>query len=177
MKDLKTISKFISLVLRHKPETIGLVLDKNGYANVQELIQKSNYDFDFKTLVEVVETNNKQRFSFNEDRTLIRANQGHSINVDLELTSQQPPNILYHGTATRFLDSIRDKGLIPNGRQHVHLSKDRATAINVGSRHGTPIVLLIDALQMFNAGHKFFCSENGVWLTQEVPLKYIRFYS
>jgi putative RNA 2'-phosphotransferase len=176
----KTISKFLSLVLRHKPELIDITLDENGWTGFDELIKKSNQS-DTKKLptltreivMEVVESNEKQRFAVSEDGQRIRANQGHSVKVDLGLESQTPPDLLYHGTATRFLDSIMKDGLVSKSRNHVHLSKDHDTAVNVGQRHGKVIVLLVDTKQMVEDGLKFFLSKNGVWLTDEVAPKYL----
>lgn len=171
----KKISKFLSLVLRHVPEKIGLKIDDNGWANVDELIQKSTISFNLETLKEVVETNDKKRFLFNEDLTLIRASQGHSIKVDLELKEVVPPEYLYHGTVAKFIDSIRKEGLKKMNRNHVHLSQDRETAIKVGSRRGKPVILSIRSGDMNRNGVKFFQSDNGVWLTKEVPNEYIEF--
>jgi len=173
----KKISKFLSLVLRHKPETINLVLDENGWANVDELITKSTNDsqgFTFEELDEIVQTNDKKRFIFNEDKTKIRANQGHSIDIDLALKPQQPPDFLYHGTAQNNLDSILEKGIEKRNRQHVHLSLDNEIASKVGMRHGKPIVLTIKTGKMFEDGILFYLSENNVWLTDFVDAKYIK---
>lgn len=169
------LSRFLSLVLRHKPQEIGLQLDENGWADVDELIRAVNRSGRFLTvdmLKEIVATNEKQRFAFNANRTKIRASQGHSIDVDLELTALEPPDVLYHGTALGFLPSIEEKGLLPGNRQYVHLSSDIKTAINVGSRHGKPVVLVIDAQRMYADGHKFYLSENKVWLTSHVASQY-----
>ncbi len=169
------VSKFISLILRHKPEEINIKLDSNGWADVVELIagiRKKGYDIDIGTLHEIVEQNNKQRFTFNEDKTKIRANQGHSINVDVELEELIPPNILYHGTSKRFLESILQQGLIKKNRNYVHLSIDEVTALIVGKRHGSPIVLKINSKQMYADGIKFYKSKNNVWLTDYVNAKY-----
>lgn len=177
-KRLVKISKFLSLVLRHKPETIQLVLDEHGWADVEELIAQAKQmgiQLDKQTLHQVVVQNDKKRFSFNEDASKIRANQGHSISVDLDLTSVVPPEELYHGTATRFLGSIRVEGLLPRGRQHVHLSGDEKTAILVGKRHGKPVVLVIRSGAMAKKGYKFYQSANGVWLTDKIPVEYISF--
>ena len=141
------LGKFLSLVLRHKPETIGITLDKNGWANVKELIEKvklSERYIDMEILERIVRENNKKRYSFNEDKTKIRASQGHSIEVELNLKEMTPPKILYHGTATRFLKSIKEKGILKMNRQYVHLSMDIETARNVGQRHGELIILPID---------------------------------
>lgn len=170
-------SKFISLILRHKPEVIDLTLDHNGWANVDELLVKLNKNgcnMDFDELEEIVTTNDKQRFTFNENKTMIRANQGHSINVDLELKEEAPPDVLYHGTATRFLDSILEKGLLKQNRNHVHLSPSKDTALNVGKRYGVPVILIIDAKKMYKDGKKFYLSKNGVWLVDYVDPEYIK---
>lgn len=170
------MSKFISLVLRHDPAKIGLNLDPNGWANVDELLQKANrfgFHFDRPTLEKVVAENDKKRFAFSPDGTKIRASQGHSIDVDLQLEPVSPPEVLYHGTAERFQASILEQGLLPRSRQHVHLSKDRTTALNVGSRHGKPVVFIVRARQMELAGLKFYLSANGVWLTEHVPAEYL----
>lgn len=172
------LSKFLSLVLRHKPETIGLTLDEKGWAEVDTLInlaKKKGIKINKLILEEVVANNDKKRFSFNEDKTKIRANQGHSITVDLALKPKQPPEYLFHGTATRFIDSIATKGLLKQQRNHVHLSADKATAIKVGQRHGKVVVLKIQAQKMYDAGFTFFLSNNQVWLTDSVPVKYIDF--
>jgi putative RNA 2'-phosphotransferase len=177
-KEINNISKFLSLVLRHTPETIQLQLDNNGWANVDELIIQSHQfgkEFDFGLLEEVVETNDKKRFTFNEDLTKIRANQGHSIAVELNLKESEPKDFLYHGTVEKFIDSIKKEGLQKMSRQYVHLSKDNETAIKVGSRRGKPIVLKVNATKMFENGFKFYLSENNVWLIDEVPAIYIDF--
>ena len=174
MNNTRKISKFMSLVLRHRPEKIGLKLDENGWADVQELITKMNINL--QELEYVVENNDKKRFAFNEDKTKIRANQGHSLKtVDLELKNIQPPNFLFHGTVGKFMSAIRDTGLLKMNRQHVHLSKDRETAIKVGSRRGKAIILSVRAGEMYEKGFEFYCSENGVWLTDHVPSEYIDF--
>ena len=173
---VKHISKLMSLVLRHQPDVIGAELDENGWLSVDELmegIRKKGIKIDFDLLVEVVETNNKQRFAFNDERTKIRASQGHSVKVDVELKVSVPPAILYHGTVARFLDAINEKGLLPMSRQHVHLSKDLATARNVGGRRGSPVILKVKAEEMHAEGFTFYISENGVWLTDHVPANYI----
>lgn len=176
MKTLKEISKFLSLILRHKPETIGITLDPNGWADVDELIEKCRKNgkaFDFETLEEVVFTNDKQRFTFSDDYTKIRANQGHSVNVDLEFEPTEPTGYLFHGTVDKFLESIQTNGLQKRSRMHVHLSKDLDTAVKVGSRRGKPVILKIDAVRMFRDGYPFYLSKNGVWLCDEVPVQYI----
>lgn len=174
--DLDTISKFISMILRHKPEEIRITLDEHGWANVDELIAgiaKQYKGFGMSELEEIVRTDNKQRYSFNEDKTLIRANQGHSIPVDVELEEKEPPIVLYHGTGEKYVSSIDAKGLKPKSRLYVHLSKDIATAFNVGKRHGEPVVYAIDAAKMYQDGFKFYESANKVWLTKLVPIKYM----
>ncbi|MDR1315232.1 MAG: RNA 2'-phosphotransferase [Spirochaetales bacterium] len=175
--DLVKISKFMSLVLRHSPETIRVNMDKNGWVSIQELIDNANKYKNLHLSVDiikmVVETNDKQRYILSDDGKRIRANQGHSIAVDLELESKTPPDILYHGTATRFLDSIMKDGLKPMTRQYVHLSRTEQTATAVGKRHGEPVILYIDARKMHEDAYKFYLSENKVWLTDNVPVKYI----
>ncbi|TDG36366.1 RNA 2'-phosphotransferase [Pedobacter changchengzhani] len=177
-KIVKGISKYLSLVLRHAPETIQLKLDENGWALVDELIEKLNLSgqqIDLSLLKYVVENNDKKRFTFNEDETKIRANQGHSIDIELALDAVEPPEILYHGTVAKYLDNIKIEGLQKMSRQHVHLSKDKETAIIVGSRRGSAQILSINATQMYKDGYKFYLSENKVWLTDVVPAKYIVF--
>lgn len=173
----KRISKFLSLVLRHQPEVIDLTLDENGWAEVDELMEKcARYErsFTLDELMEMVETNDKKRFIFNEDKTRIRANQGHSIEIDLALQPQQPPEFLYHGTAEANIPSILENGIEKRSRQHVHLSQDRETAIKVGMRHGKPVILTIETGKMHEAGIPFYLSENNVWLTDFVDARYIR---
>ncbi len=171
-------SKFLSLVLRHYPQRIGLALDRGGWANVAELLAKANaanVPLTLDLLQQVVAENDKQRFAFSPDGTRIRASQGHSIPVDLGLMPLTPPDILYHGTATKYVASIRQQGLRPRQRQYVHLSGDVETAVMVGQRHGMPIVLTIQAGQMHRDGHIFYQSANGVWLTDCVPPDFIQF--
>lgn len=174
--NLNDISKYIALILRHKPETIGISLDEHGWANVDDLIAgiAKQQQFDMAMLEEIVSTDNKGRYSFNDDKTLIRANQGHSISVDVELKRQTPPDNLYHGTGEKYEASIDEKGLIPKSRLYVHLSKDIDTAMAVGKRHGKPIIYSVDCKTMNKEGFEFFCSVNGVWLTKEVPIKYMK---
>jgi putative RNA 2'-phosphotransferase len=171
-------SKFLSLVLRHAPEKIQLQLDENGWANVTELITQCNKfhkKINLELLNYVVETNDKKRFAFNEDKTMIRASQGHSISVDLDIEAVIPPDFLYHGTVDKFLEAIKTQGLQKMTRQHVHLSQEKETAIKVGSRKGKPIILVVNTKQMHADGFQFYLSENKVWLTNEVPSKYIFF--
>lgn len=176
-KELKSISKFLSLVLRHKPEVLGLKLDSNGWADVNELIAKSS-DHGIRLTLDmlklIVEVNEKKRFSFKDDFTKIRANQGHSIEVDVELKLTEPPDVLYHGTAVKNKEEILKGGLHKMNRLHVHLSHEVETAKNVGTRHGKPVVFIVDAKDMHANGNKFYLSENGVWLTEFVPAKYIK---
>lgn len=178
MNRMVQMSKFLSLVLRHAPEKIGLSLDRGGWADVDTLLNCANSGgvaLDRITLIEIVASSDKQRFVLSDDGKRIRANQGHSVSVDLELLPQVPPSRLYHGTASRFLESIRREGLRPMERQHVHLSTDEATAQTVGKRHGHASILGIDAQAMHEGGHLFFCSKNGVWLTESVPATFISF--
>ena len=174
----KNTSKFISLILRHKPEMIGITLDEHGWADVRELIdginQSEGHTLDMEILEEIVQTDEKQRYSFNEDHTLIRANQGHSISVDVELEEKTPPDILWHGTGEKYVALIDAQGLISKSRLYVHLSSDKETAKKVGSRHGRPVIYEIDCQQMSADGYRFFESANHVWLTKEVPVRYLR---
>lgn len=170
------LSVFLSLVLRHQPEAANIKLDKHGWANVEELLEGVNRTgrvINKEILEEIVAKDKKQRYSFNEDKTLIRANQGHSIHVDVELQEKEPPEILYHGTAGRSLGKILSDGLKPMGRLYVHLSKDIDTALQVGQRHGKPIVLKVHSGEMYRNGIKFYLSENGVWLVNNVETKYL----
>lgn len=175
----KHISKFMSLVLRHAPDTIGITLDAQGWVDVDELLERSaghGQAFTREELDTVVSTSDKQRFAFSADGCRIRANQGHSIAaVDLGLAPAEPPPVLYHGTADRFLASIAAEGLRPGSRNHVHLSPDPVTGTTVGKRHGRPVVLVIDTAAMHSAGYPFFVSDNGVWLTAAVPPAFITF--
>lgn len=176
MKDRNnSTSKFISLILRHKPEVIGITLDEHGWANVDELLAGVNLTrpLDMTGLEDIVRTDEKQRYSFNEDKTLIRANQGHSVPVDVELEAVTPPEILYHGTGEKYVESIEAQGLIPKTRLYVHLSGDYETAFKVGSRHGRPRIYQVHSGQMAEDGYVFYRSVNGVWLTKEVPSKYL----
>ncbi|QYF93324.1 RNA 2'-phosphotransferase [Massilia sp. PAMC28688] len=175
-KRIERASRLLSLILRHDPGAIGLALDRNGWADVDELLRLANASGRALTrplLLEVVARNDKQRFALDAGATRIRANQGHSIDVDLQLEPEVPPAHLYHGTAIRFLVAIRAQGLLPGARRHVHLSADLATARTVGARHGKAHVLLIRAADMHHDGHHFYRSANGVWLTAAVPARYI----
>ncbi len=178
--ELVRLSKFLSRVLRHSPRSIGLTLDENGWADVEELIAcapRAHVTLTRELLEWVVAENDKQRFSFSPDRAKIRANQGHTVRVDLQLEPQAPPEILYHGTAQKFLKHIRAQGLLPGKRMHVHLSRDAETATRVGARHGAPVVLRILAAEMYARNFIFYCSANGVWLTERVPCEFIEFPS
>lgn len=174
--NLTKVSKFLSLILRHKPEEIGIQLDKHGWANVDELIGgvTAKYPgFNLDILKEIVATDEKQRYSFNGDKTLIRANQGHSIPVEVELEEVEPPEYLYHGTAWKYIPSIMQCGLIPKSRLYVHLSGDIETATNVGKRHGAGMVLHVRSGDMHRDGITFYRSVNGVWLVKNVPVEYL----
>jgi len=171
-RDSVELSKFLSFVLRHKPDAIGLVLDAQGWVSVDELVQKGNAAgtrFSRDNLLQVVETSDKKRFSVSADGQRIRAAQGHSVSVELGLLRREPPPVLYHGTATRFVESILSEGLKPQKRQQVHLSADVATAERVGQRHGKPVIFKIEALHMHQLGFEFFLADNGVWLIDQVP--------
>jgi putative RNA 2'-phosphotransferase len=170
------ISKYLSLVLRHDPSAAGVTLDAEGWVGVDELLAgaaRHSFPFTLAELEQVVQTSDKQRFALSPDAKRIRANQGHSISVELNLKQETPPSLLYHGTVERFLTSIIENGLEKRARQHVHLSADVITATRVGGRRGKPVVLTIAAANMHSAGFSFFRSENGVWLTDHVPPQYI----
>ncbi|MBP5463540.1 MAG: RNA 2'-phosphotransferase [Lachnospiraceae bacterium] len=173
---LKETSKYISLILRHKPETIGIHLDEHGWANVGELLEGigKTHTISMEILEEIVRTDEKQRYSFNEDKTLIRANQGHSVPVDVELEEVAPPEVLYHGTGEKFRASIEQEGLKPKSRLYVHMSADTETARKVGMRHGKPVIFRIQARKMQEDGYIFYKSVNGVWLTNAVPAAYLQ---
>ena len=176
-KTLVTTSKFLSLVLRHQPEIIGMTLDDEGWLAIDELIVNANqrgHALTLQLLHEVVARNDKQRFALSDDGLRIRASQGHSVaGVDLKLESQVPPETLYHGTVAAFIESIRVGGLQKRSRNHVHLSADETTAIRVGSRRGKPIILRVAAAAMHQDGHQFYQSANGVWLVDSVPVKFL----
>jgi len=174
----KRTSKFLSLVLRHEPGEIGITLDEQGWVGVDELLEALNahgHALDFETLEQVVDTNDKKRFAFSEDGEMIRASQGHSVEVDLGYEPATPPEVLHHGTVGRFLDGIRKDGIRKGQRHHVHLSPSTATASQVGQRRGSPVLLAVRAAEMHAAGHEFHLSANGVWLTDHVPAKFIDF--
>ena len=178
MKSDKEISKFMSLVLRHQPEKINVVLDENGWTDVAIFLSQMNtkgFSVDMKKLEEIISINEKQRFALNDTKDKIRANQGHSVEIDLGLSPTEPPQILYHGTSQNAISSIKEQGITKQNRQHVHLSAQIETAINVGSRHGKVVVLTIKALEMHQNGEIFYISDNGVWLTDMIENKYIDF--
>lgn len=175
-KELKRLSKFMSLVLRHRPEAIGLELDANGWAGVTELLNKmqaAGAVIDTEILNHIVATNSKKRFAIDETGTKIRANQGHSVEVDLGFTPHQPPELLFHGTGAQNRDNILSEGLKKGNRNHVHLTHDTETARQVGMRHGRSIIFRVNAGEMHKDGFEFYLSENGVWLTDAVPAKYL----
>lgn len=177
MKDKVQISRFLSYILRHAPESIGLSLDAQGWGEISQLIlltQKKGTPLTLELINDVVKTNDKKRFAISEDGLFIRAVQGHSLKTTVAYQAITPPKILYHGTATRFIDSIFNQGLIPNGRQYVHLSQDYKTAVNVGNRHGKAVVLIVDSEKMFSEDFEFYQSDNGVWLTLFVPVNYLK---
>ena len=173
--DTASTSKFLSLVLRHKPETIGISLDEHGWAEVDRLIAgiAKTREFHMGLLEEIVRTDKKQRYSFNEDKTRIRANQGHSVPVDVQLERAEPPEFLWHGTGEKYVASIEKAGLIPKSRLYVHLSSSPKAAREVGQRHGKPVVFRVLAGRMQEEGCPFYLSKNGVWLTEQVPANYL----
>lgn len=178
MNTLKSKSKMLSHWLRHQPGAIGITLDKRGWTDVDELIAKAaaaGTPVTHDELVQIVAESDKQRFTLSENGLRIRAAQGHSVAVDLNLPAKKPPPVLYHGTVSRFLASIRKHGLLPGTRHDVHLSITKETAMEVGARRGVPIVLVIETYPMVRAGIEFRCSDNGVWLVQSVPSKYLKF--
>ncbi len=177
-KEIIKTSKFLSLILRHEPERAGLELGEEGWVGVDELLQGVNshgVPLTLDQLKHIVATSDKKRFAFSDDGQRIRASQGHSIEVDLQYPPQTPPEILYHGTATRFLDSIRQHGLQKMERHDVHLSAETKVTVQVGGRRGRPALLTIRAGDMHRAGFVFRCSANGVWLVDHVPPQFIRF--
>ena len=173
---LTKISRKLSYILRHHPDEIGLELDEQGWGSVAHILSKmivAGDPLSMEVLQAVVATNDKKRFAFNDDLTMIRANQGHSVEVELGYVAQEPPVVLFHGTASKNLQSIKNQGLIKGNRHHVHLSSDETTAKKVGQRHGAPVVLKVKSKAMHDAGHAFFMSDNGVWLTDSVPVTFI----
>lgn len=166
------------MVLRHKPDAVGIQLDAHGWAEVSAIVSAFSKmgTFTLAMLKEIVRNDEKKRYSFNADRTKIRANQGHSVKVDVELKEAVPPEVLYHGTGRKYVESIDEEGLLPRQRLYVHLSGDVETALKVGKRHGEPFIYIILAGKMVEAGYKFYLSENGVWLTKAVPVKFLRSY-
>jgi putative RNA 2'-phosphotransferase len=177
-QEITKISRKLSYILRHNPAEIGLQLDEQGWGSVAYILSKlkvAGEPLSMEVLQEVVANNDKKRFAFNEDLTMIRANQGHSVEVELGYAAQEPPLVLFHGTAAKNLQSIQGQGLVRGSRHHVHLSADETTAKKVGQRHGSPVVLTIKAKEMHDAGHAFLLSENGVWLTDAVPTRFIKF--
>lgn len=176
-EQLVKVSKYLSKHLRHQPERLGLTLQPGGWVEVRDLLAacaKNRFPISRAQLDAVVAQNDKQRFSFDATGERIRANQGHSVEVDLELTPQTPPAVLYHGTGAGSVPTIRQEGLLKLRRHHVHLSADTETALRVGARHGKPHVFVVDAPAMHAAGHVFYRSENGVWLTEHVPAAFLR---
>lgn len=173
---LTKLSRYLSLILRHHPEAAGITLDEHGWADVSRLLagMSAKQPVTMEILEEIVRTDDKQRYSFNEDKTLIRANQGHSIPVDVELKQEIPPEILYHGTGEKYAASIEKQGLLPKSRLYVHLSGDIETAVKVGKRHGNPVVYAVRSGEMHDDGIPFFRSVNGVWLTKSVPVRYLQ---
>lgn len=170
-------SKFLSYVLRHEPHAIGLTLDSEGWADIDALIARAKAagrELDFDLIQAVVSSNDKKRFALSDDNRRIRAVQGHSTDsVAIQHVAKEPPTYLYHGTATRFFDSILAEGLRPGQRHHVHLSEDIDTATAVGQRYGKPVALKVEALRMHQQGFKFFQADNGVWLTETVPAHFL----
>ena len=176
--DIVTTSKFLSLIMRHQPESVGLTLGDAGWVSVEKLLNAVNQHgtpLTLEQLQRIVATSDKKRFAFSDDGARIRASQGHSVEVDLQYKPQTPPELLYHGTATRFIQSIRNTGLQRMERHHVHLSAETSVTMQVGARHGKPVLLIIRAGEMHRAGHQFFVSANGVWLVQHVPVQFIDF--
>lgn len=175
---MKSLGVYISYILRHDPDAIGISMNNEGWVSINDLISKSlgkRKKFNHDDLMETVKTDDKQRFQISEDGKNIRAVQGHSTQyVNRKFNKVEPPITLYHGTATQYLDSIMKNGLIPKNRHYVHLSSNLDTANKVGERHGTVVILEVNAKEMHDQGHEFYYSENKVWLTKEVPVKYIK---
>ena len=177
---LVKISRYLSKHLRHQPDRLGIKILPAGWVAVEKLLaacKKNAFPISWVQLEEVVAKNDKQRFSFDSTGTLIRANQGHSIEVDLQLEPTTPPEVLYHGTGAGAVSAIMQTGLCKMSRHHVHLSTDIATSRTVGARHGKPIVFAVDAAAMHQAGYVFYCSDNGVWLVDSVPPEYLQQFS
>jgi putative RNA 2'-phosphotransferase len=177
---LVTVSKYLAKYLRHAPQELGLTLQPGGWVPVDDLLnatERNGFSITYDELVDCVETNDKQRFAFDVSGEMIRANQGHSVEVDLQLEKREPPEFLYHGTVERFLRSILEEGLVRGKRHHVHLSKDLETARRVGARRGKPVILTVDAGRMHREEHTFWLSANGVWLTDAVPPGYLSMVS
>lgn len=171
-------SRFLSRVLRHRPDSIGIELDAQGWVGVQELLQKAagnGMEISLDELERIVAENDKSRFAFSPDGTKLRAVQGHSVNIDLGLTPKTPPPVLYHGTVGKFLAAIRKEGLRPGTRQHVHLSETKELALSVGARRGKPVILVVETYPLLKEGAKFWQAENGVWLSEAIPARFIRF--
>jgi putative RNA 2'-phosphotransferase len=176
-KRLVSISKFLSRHLRHAPAELGLTLEPGGWVLVSDLLYacaRHGREISQADLEEVVHSNDKQRFAFDDSGARIRANQGHSVEVDLQLAPVEPPSVLYHGTGHHNADTIQRDGLKKMARHHVHLSIDVPTARKVGQRHGKPVIFAIDTAAMRARGHLFYCSANGVWLTDEVPAEFLQ---
>lgn len=180
-KNLKRISKFLSFILRHEPQSIGLTLDDQGWAVVDELLRQAklhDHPITLDQLMTVIKTNDKQRFTLSADQQRIRAAQGHTLtSVQIDYTPTPPPPKLYHGTASRFMKSIQQQGLKPKQRHHVHLTESVDTARSVGSRYGLPVILQVDTAAMLEAGFTFYLSDNQVWLAQEVPARFLTRYT
>lgn len=178
-KHQKRISKFLSLVLRHQPEKVGLILEQGGWVNVAELLDacgKNGFAFTLDELKTVVENNDKKRFSFDESGTKIRASQGHSVEIEIEFEQKEPPDVLYHGTSEKNVTAILKEGLSKMSRHHVHLSVDVETAKKVGMRYGKPVIFEVDTNAMRGNGFEFYVSANGVWLVDNVPPQFLQIF-
>ncbi|QDG50043.1 RNA 2'-phosphotransferase [Persicimonas caeni] len=176
-RNLKKYSKFLSYILRHRPDELGLEMSRSGWVSVPALLEglaERDGSWSREVLEQVVRENDKQRFEFDDTGHLIRARQGHTVDVDLGYDPTEPPELLYHGTVPKFLDAIVAEGLEPKERHHVHLSHDIKTAMQVGNRRGKPVILVIEAREMWDDGHEFFCTPNDVWLVESVPPEYLR---
>lgn len=179
-KEIVKTSKFLSLILRHEPGRVGLELDEAGWVSIEQLLSalsRNGTSLSVEQLQHIVATSDKKRFAFSQDGLRIRASQGHSVEVDLRYEPQTPPELLFHGTASRFIDSIREQGLRRMERHHVHLSAETSVTVQVGARHGRPVLLTVRAGEMHRAGHVFYRSANGVWLVDQVPVIFIDFPS